>query len=88
MTRIRSSVQLKLEHNVEQHVPGEFDDEKQGKRKEKAKEKKRRIRTLGIFKANLPPSIADSHSFLISFPQSSASGAVILRPFPFSNYEI
>lgn len=33
MMPIRSSVQLKLEHNVEQHVPSEFDDEEQEKRR-------------------------------------------------------
>lgn len=95
MTRIRWSVQLKLEHNIEQHVPGEFDDEEQetgGRESEKEREggikgrvRRRRIRTLGTFKANPPPSIADStFSLLISLPQSSAN-TVILRPFPPSN---
>jgi len=49
MTRIRSSVQLKLEHNIEQHVPSEFDDkerekeEKRKRKKEREREKEREI---------------------------------------------
>jgi hypothetical protein len=88
---------LKLEHNVEQHVLGEFDDEEHEKRRKEKRGRRRRRRrrgrrrrlgTLGTFKANLPPSIADStFSLLISFPQSSTSNTVIPRPFPLSNCE-
>lgn len=68
MTRIYSSVQLKLEHNIEQHVPGEFDDKEWEKRREEkargrkrgGEKRRRRIKTLRTFKANLPSSIADS----------------------------
>lgn len=41
MTWIHSSVQLKLEYNVEQHVLGEFDDEEQEKKEEKEKKGKK-----------------------------------------------
>lgn len=66
-------------------------DEKKKEREDREREgkrEKRRIKTFWTFKANPAPSIADStFSLLISYPQSSASSMMILRPFPLSNYE-
>jgi hypothetical protein len=64
------------------------DEEKKEREEREGKREKRRIKTLRTFKANPAPSIADStFSLLISYPQSSASSMMILRPFPLSNYE-
>lgn len=92
--------QLKLEHNVEQHVPSGFDDGEQererGKRRRRKRKKKKKTKeTLETFKANLPPSIADSilslflSLFLFLSRKSSTSAAVILPSFfTLLNYEI
>lgn len=80
MSQIRLSIQLKFECNTEQHVLDELDDKEREKRKggkkrrdRKRRSGRRRIKTLGTFKANLPPSIANStFPLLIFFSQSSS----------------
>lgn len=91
MTRICSSVQLKLEHHRTTRSGRIWWQRMRKEKRRQAKErreKRRRIKTLRTFEANLPSSIANStFSCLISFPQSSASSMIILRPFPLLNYE-
>lgn len=92
MTRICSSIQLKLEQHRTTRSGRiwwqRMRKEKRQAKERRGREKRRRIKTLRTFKANLPSSIVNStFSCLIFFPQSSASSMIILRPFPLLNYE-